>query len=104
MRCRSGNPKGDLEVVRISRDGTSLTLEDKDAMEYRAIDPADCEVVKKGGQPPQPQTPAPPPPAAQPGPAATAPPPPVDRRRDDDFDRPRQPAPTGAGDSARRRD
>lgn len=103
VKMRSGKPPVDLEVVRISRDGTSLTLEDKDGMEYRAISPADVEVIKKAGnagQVPAPAAAQAPPPPQQ----APSQPPQSNRRFDEDFDRPRQPAQVPVGSSPARRD
>lgn len=89
---------GVCEIVRVSGDGTSLTIEEvSDGVEHRAISPADVTKATK-------TAPTPPPTAATPPPAPKREetPPARGSRRDDDFDRPRrEPAPR---DDARRRD
>lgn len=82
---------GMCEIVRISPDGSLLTLEDANAMEYRAIAPHEVRKMNKTAS--QPQQPAPATPTAAPSPPPapaqreTAPPPPVARFSDDEFDR-----------------
>lgn len=115
MKVRSivDHPRlGKCEIVRISPDGTSLTIEDRNGMEYRSIGPHEVTLDAVGTMPPAGPTAPPAQSAPQPAPTPERRPetPPVAApsrggRYDDDFDRrPAQPTAQPQQNDPRRRD